>query len=154
VSSTSPHGPSFTQRIEQVVTPLAQLVARLVFGQAFLLVGMTKLNGLDQTTQSFAELGIPLANVQAPLVAGLEFVGGILLIAGLGTRAVALLLGATMVVAVVLAHAGEITEGLTMTKSFADVSPLPFLVAMLWLLAKGAGTFSVDHLLTRRRGQA
>lgn len=149
--STSPPGSSLLQRTEPLITPFAQLITRLVFGQAFLLAGLTKLNSLEQTTQQFTDLGIPLPHLQAPLIAGLEFLGGILLVVGLGTRIVSLLLAATMVVAVATAHTAELLDGLTMTRSFATVPPLPYLVAVAWLLAQGAGTISADHLLSRRR---
>lgn len=140
----------FLARIDQWTTPVAQVVTRLVFGQAFALIGWGKLQNLERVTQSFTDLGIPAPAIQAPMIATIEFVGGILLIAGLGTRLAALLLTGTMVVATATAHAAELGEGFTFAKSFADISPLPFLVAMLWLLAKGAGKLSVDELVFGR----
>ncbi|MBL9077610.1 MAG: DoxX family protein [Planctomycetes bacterium] len=142
---------SLSHRIESLVTPLAQLVTRVVFGQAFLITGLSKLNGLDATTKGFTELGLPFAAVLAPMVAVLEFAGGILLFAGLGTRTVALLLTATMVVATGTAHGADLLESLTLTRSLATVPPLPFLVAAIWLLAKGPGAFSLDHALAHRK---
>jgi len=137
---------SLYRLMDSVGTPLAQLAARIVFGQAFLLTGWGKLHDLEKITAFFESLGIPAANVQAPLVATVEFVGGILLLLGLGTRISALLLSGTMVVAVLTAH----MKDFAIDSSFADIAPLPFLVATLWLMAKGAGKLSVDHLLAVR----
>ena len=144
--SSHPTPDSLAHRVDALFTPVAQLVTRVVFGQAFLLTGLGKLQNLDRIVGSFESLGIPFANVQAPFVATVEFVGGILLVLGLGTRVASLLLCGTMVVAVLTAHLGVFA----FDASFADIAPLPFLVAVLWLLAKGAGALSVDHVLAQR----
>lgn len=141
------HRLSSTYRfLDRLATPIAQIATRIVFGQSFLLHGLGKLKDLEKIQQSFEGLGIPLANVQAPFVALVEFVGGILLLLGLGTRISALFLACTMIVAALTAHASEFV----LDAPFAKVSPVPYLVAMLWLVAKGAGSLSIDHLLARR----
>lgn len=141
---------AFYPLADRFVTPLAQLATRIVFGQAFLLTGLGKLRNLADATAFFESLGIPLAQVQAPFVAAVEFVGGALLLLGLGTRLASALLASTMVVALLTAHRGDFA----LDASLADIAPLPFLVAVLWLLAKGAGRVSVDHVLARRAARA
>lgn len=138
---------SLFRLFDTLAAPLAQLLTRIVFGQAFLLAGYGKLQNLDRTIAFFEGLGIPAANLQAPFVAGVEFVGGILLLLGLGTRISALFLTVTMVVATLTAH----LKDFAWDDSFAKIAPLPFLCAMLWLLAKGAGKLSCDHLLASRK---
>jgi putative oxidoreductase len=140
-------------RLDSLLTPLAQLVTRIVFGQAFFLVGLGKLRDLATTTANFEAIGIPMASVQAPVIATLECVGGLCLLIGFGTRPAALLLMATMIVAAFTAHASQLVDGLIFNVNYGAVAPLPYLVAMLWLAAKGAGKVSVDHLLgTRKKG--
>ncbi|MGE3174276.1 MAG: DoxX family protein [Planctomycetota bacterium] len=141
---------AFGDRAGAWFAPVAAPLARLVFGQAFFLTGRGKFQNLDSVREFFAGLGIPFAHLQAPMIAGIEMVGGLLLIAGLFTRGAAFLLSCTMVVALLTAHPSEVGQGLLFQDSLADVAPLPFLVAMLWLLAYGPGTLSVDRLLAGR----
>lgn len=136
--------------LDRWTTPIAQLVTRIAFGQAFALTGFGKLQNLERTTDFFASLGIPFASVQAPMVATIEFVGGLLLVAGLGTRIAALLLTGSMVVALMTAHGGDLAAAVKLDQGFDAAAPVPYLVATLWLLAKGAGAWSADAWLARR----
>src|SRR5262249_19022935 len=79
------------------------LVMRLGVGCEFLLSGWGKLHRLDEITAYFEKLHIPAASIQAPFIATLEFVGGLLLMLGLGTRIFGFLLGCTMIVAMLTA---------------------------------------------------
>ena len=142
------------ERGSAFLRPVAPLLARLCFGQAFVLAGWGKLNNLEKTTGFFESLGIPLASVQAPMIALLEFVGGILLLLGLGTRTVALLLSGTMVVAILTAHGTELLATLPFRDDVTGVKPVPFLVTLCWLMAHGGGRFSVDGWRQRRAARA
>jgi putative oxidoreductase len=136
-------------RSRSLLVPVAPLLARLVFGQGFLLTGLGKLRNLDDTITFFADLGIPFASLQAPMIGTLELVGGTLLLLGLWTRVAALLLSGTMVVAILTAHAAEIADALLFRGDLSRVLPMPFLVALAWLMANGPGPFSLDAI--RRR---
>ena len=134
----------------QLASPFLLLV-RLYWGWQFLQSGWGKLHGLAHVIQYFTSLGIPMPQVAAPCVATLEFVGGLLLILGLGTRLVGLLLSANMLVAYITAD----REGLLSLFSadatkFYTADPFPFLVAALIVLVFGAGMYSLDHVLERR----
>ncbi len=152
MSSSQGRLQSVYRLLDSVCTPLGQLVARLVFGQAFLITGWGKLHNLDNFVKFFTDLGIPAPHIQAPFVATVEFVGGILLLLGLGTRITSLFLASTMVVALLTAHRADFAPAFTLDKSLADITPLPFLAALLWLMAKGGGSISVDRLLASRSG--
>lgn len=128
------------------------LLVRLYWGWQFLESGWGKLHGLSHVIQYFTSLNIPAPQIAAPCVALLEFLGGLLLILGLGTRLVGLLLTANMLVAYITAD----REGFTSLFSadatkFYTADPFPFLVAALIMLVFGAGVFSLDHVLARRR---
>jgi putative oxidoreductase len=125
------------------------LLARLSIGFIFLQSGWGKLHHLDKVVAFFTSLGIPAANIQAPFVAGVELVGGALVLIGLFTRVASVPLIGTMVVAILTAKRGDIHE-------LGDLLFMPeflFIVLLLWLIVKGAGVVSLDSVLGRRCGQ-
>src|SRR3954449_5895615 len=75
------------------------LAVRLYWGWQFAQTGWGKLHHLDRISVCFAGLGIPWPAFNAHFVSGLECVGGILLIIGLGSRLIGFLLAANMFVA-------------------------------------------------------
>jgi putative oxidoreductase len=124
---------------------LPPMLARLGLGVVFVQTGWGKLHSLEQVTAFFRELGIPAAHLQAPLVAGIEFVGGLLLIAGLATRLSAALLMGTMVVAIVTAQRGNI-HGLG---DLFGLLEFAYVSLFLWIAAAGPGPISLDRLIGR-----
>src|ERR687895_1867309 len=81
-------------------------------------------------------------------VAGvLEFAGGILIVAGLLTRPVAFILAGEMAFAYFMSHA---PRGLWPIENRGEASVL-FCFLFLFFAAHGAGRYSIDGLLGRRR---
>lgn len=75
-------------------------VLRLFVGGVFIVYGALKLfAGLSGFTIFLIQVGVPSARIMAPVVASIEFLGGVALILGLGTRTAAILLSAVMIVA-------------------------------------------------------
>ena len=130
------------------IQPAAQstvlLLIRVSMGWGFFLTGKGKLINLERTTRFFDSLELPLPKFQAILAGSTEMAGGLLLLAGLGTRFISVPLAFTMVVAYLTAHRDEAFASLS---DFTDQAPFPFLMAALVTLAFGAGKFSVDRLL-------
>jgi len=124
----------------------APLFARLVIGWVFLWAGYGKLGNLEQVIGYFDSLGIPLASVQAPFIAVLELVGGVALILGFGTRIFSFLLASTMTVALMTAHAEEISVFSDMFKIYEFV----YILVFLFLITKGGGKVSVDKILKQK----
>src|SRR4051812_37399468 len=83
----------------------ALLLVRISVGVVFAMTGWGKLHHLEDIIEFFRSLGIPYPELQAPLVAGLELVGGSLLVVGFCSRLVSVPLIGTMVVAMVTAKA-------------------------------------------------
>ena len=81
------------------------LVIRVIIGAVFVVHGYDKLGDMAGTVGFFGKLGF--APFLAYIVALVEFVGGISLIVGYGSKIAALLLAVTMLVAVVSVHAGN-----------------------------------------------
>ena len=75
-------------------------VLRLFVGAVFITHGSLKLfGGLKGFAGFLQQAGVPAPEIMAPLVAAVEFLGGIALILGLGTRTAAILLTIVMIVA-------------------------------------------------------
>ena len=125
---------------------IGPLLVRLLVGVAFVLTGWGKLHNLDGTTSFFAELHIPLPHLNAVFASTVEFVGGLLLILGLGTRITALFLIGVMTVALFTAVLPKADSVLDL---FSTIE-LTYLVIFVWLGLGGAGKASFDHLLFRR----
>lgn len=123
------------------------LVVRLAVGLAFALNGWGKLHNLDGITEFFASLGIPAPGIQAAMVSTIEFVGGLLLIVGLGTRVAAALLVGVMTVATLTAQLPQ-AEHLW---DLAGTIEVTYLVVFVWLVVAGGGRASIDHLVARGR---
>ena len=125
---------------------LAPLFARISVGWVFMWSGWGKLQNLPQVTENFAGWGIPWPQVLAPFVSGVEFFGGLLLLAGLLTRISAGALAITMIVAIRSAKWADV-DSLDTLLGFDEFE---YLALFLWLAIAGAGMFSLDHLLERR----
>jgi putative oxidoreductase len=127
------------------------LLTRLVVGFAFYDSGSGKLNNIDNTVNFFASLGIPFPELNAAFVARLEYYGGMLLLAGVLTRIIALLLSSTMIVALLTADRETFVGAFMRTSEvgLSDVAPFVLGVFLSWLVIRGAGAISVDALLKR-----
>ena len=129
------------------VSWVGPLALRLSLGAVFLGTGWGKLHNLPQFTGYLTELGIPFAAAQAPVLAGIELVGGSLVLLGLFTRLAVLPLMGIMTVAILTAKRPEI-DGIRSLLAFEEFT---YLAGFLWLLVAGAGKASLDALLFGRK---
>ena len=122
-------------------------ILRVVVGIIFVAHGAQKIFvfGFDGVAGSFAQMGIPMANILGPFVALVEFFGGLALIGGLFTRLAAFALAVDMLVAIFQVHlAGGFfaPKGIELALSLGG--------AALMLAVTGAGALSIDALFTRK----
>jgi putative oxidoreductase len=127
------------------------LAIRLYWGWQFAQSGWGKLHSLPKVTEFFSSLNIPFPGVNAHFVAGLEFVGGVLLILGLGSRLISLLLVCNMLVAYWTADYQALFSVFSDPGKFYVADPFTFLFASLLILIFGAGFFSLDTLIFGKR---
>ncbi len=117
-------------------------ILRVVTGIVFAAHGYQKLftYGIAGVQSGFTQMGVPLPTITAPLVSGLELVGGLALIVGLLTRLVALGLAIDMFGAIAFVH---FAAGFFMPKGYEFV--LVLFAASLTLAVAGAGSLSIDE---------
>jgi putative oxidoreductase len=142
-----------------LTAPPATLLIRLMAGGVFLWEGTLKFVYANQGIGRFTKLAMPFPAFTATFVGGLEIVGGILLLLGLGTRLIAVPFVIEMLVAMLS----------TKPALFLGTSPLPLppappqigiwavlhevrseyaqLMSCLFLLVAGPGRWSLDAWL-------
>src|SRR5262249_25141011 len=142
-------------------TDAALFVLRVACGLIFIPHGVAKVfgsGGVAKFASSLPSYGIP--TFLGYVAAYSEFVGGILLIAGLLTRLDALLLAGTMFVAAFVVALPDAVRDPDAggNKIFAAIRgmelPLSVLAAMIALVLLGGGRWSVDALIWRKKEAA
>ena len=131
-------------------TDLGLAVLRVITGTIFVAHGAQKLfvYGFDGVAGGFANMGIPFPTIVGPMVGLLEFFGGLALITGLLTRLAGTGLAINMLGALLLVH---LPAGFFMPNGYEFVMMLA--AAAFTLTLTGAGRYSIDALIGRRREQ-
>ena len=135
-----------TPTARQLDTGLA--ILRIAVGLVFIAHGGQKLFqfGFAGVTGAFGQMGIPLPGITGPLVAIVEFLGGILLVVGLFTRIAAFLLAVNMLGAMLFVH---LSAGYFLPAGVEFA--LTLFLANIAILVMGPGALSLDHSIYRRR---
>lgn len=134
-----------TRRIDAALTLL-----RVIAGTVFIAHGAQKLFvfGIAGVSGAFGQMGVPFPGIIGPSIALLEFFGGIALVIGVLTRLASLGLAANMVGAILLVH---------LKAGFFNPAGIEFPLALLGtslaLVLAGAGEFSLDAVIGKRRAQ-
>jgi putative oxidoreductase len=117
---------------------LSLLVARILLGALFVMAGLGKLGSVEGFAGYMASGGVP-AFLAWPVIL-FEILGGLALIAGIQTRAVALALGAFCIVSGVLYHFDP-ADQMQMTSFLKNVA---LAGGYLALAVAGSGRFALD----------
>jgi putative oxidoreductase len=138
-------------RVGNSFQSLFLLFVRVYWGWQFFQTGWGKLSHLAKVTSFFTSLGLPFPHGTAIFISLLEFIGGILLILGLGSRLIALLLFIDMMVAYIAADRAALLSFASDPSKFYGGAEYAFLFAAAIVFLFGPGLFAVDTLLKRRK---
>jgi putative oxidoreductase len=130
------------------------LLVRLYWGWQFIETGWGKIHNIPKVTEFFTSLGIPFPALNAHFIAGLEFAGGILLVLGLASRAIALPLTINMLTAYITADREALFAVITDPDRFYAAAPYTFLVASLIVLLFGPGKLALDAWIATKCASA
>ncbi|QDW31207.1 DoxX family protein [Arthrobacter sp. KBS0702] len=135
---------------QPTLTTAARTILRVVTGFLFAAHGWQKFNEftIPGTQAAFVQMGVPAANLVAPVIATLELVGGVALILGVLTRVFAVLLALDMLGALFLVHA---PAGIFAAAGGYELVLL-LAAAALAVALVGAGRVSVDKAVFGRSG--
>ena len=128
------------------------LLGRVMLAAIFILAGYGKLMGYNDVAKYAATTGYMAANgvpgAVLPLVIAAELGGGLLILLGFQTRIIALVLAAFTLVAAAMFHYRP-ADQMQMTNFMKNIA---IAGGFLLLAAHGAGVYSVDAMMARRRG--
>ncbi len=134
---------------ERLQSPVL-LAIRLYWGWNFFLTGRGKLMNPGKVTEFFQSLHIPFPAFNVYLAGGTECFGGLLLLAGLGSRLVSLPLIFVTVIAYLTAEIDTVKGVFTNPDKFVSADPFLFMLASILVLAFGPGALSLDWLIEKR----
>jgi putative oxidoreductase len=128
------------------------LIGRILLGWLFLTTAWGKLfGGIDGFAGYLRALKVPAPEFWAWIGAVVEFVVGVTLILGLGTRYAALLCVLFLIVATALAHRyWEYPPAQMGAQKTNFLKNLAILGGALFLFVSGGGRFSIDRVLAKR----
>lgn len=134
----------------RISSSITLLVSRIALGIILMGHGWQKFSewGIAGTTDSFDAMGVPAASLAAVVAAVIEFVGGILIIAGLFTRWVSGLVVLQMIGAGVFAN--HFSSGLFIDGGGWELVGA-IAAAALAFVAVGAGQISLDRIFFGKR---
>ncbi|WP_299090653.1 DoxX family protein [uncultured Metabacillus sp.] len=121
---------------------IGSLILRVYLGLAFFIHGFAKYQGgVENTAGWFESMGIP--GFMAYMVTAIEIVGGLLLIAGLGTRYITPLFFIIMIVVILKVKLSEGFSAYELDITYAAIA--------LFLFLNSKSSFSLDAKLTNKK---
>lgn len=119
--------------------PLSAPVGRLFLATIFFMSGLTKITSYEGTQGYMDAMGVP--SILLPLVIALEVIGGLAIIFGWKTKAVALTLAGFSIASALLFHA-DFSDQMQMGMFMKNVA---IAGGFLMLVAQGPGAYALDN---------
>ena len=123
---------------------LPLLLTRFSIGSIFIISGWGKLHNIPKVAAFFTDLGLPMAEFNAQLVAVTEFGCGTLILLGLLTRLASIPLTITMIVAILTAKISDINN----IFDLVAMDEFLYIVFFAFLIVNGAGRLSIDAAIS------
>jgi putative oxidoreductase len=142
---------NFFRNLLATGAPAAVILVRLIVGGVFLSEGIQKfLFPDDQGVGRFIKIGIPAPEVMAPFVGVCEIVCGALFLVGLFTRFAAITMITNMLVAISTTKIPILLKSGFWSMAHEARTDYAMLLASIFLLWVGAGSWSLDASITRK----
>ncbi|MGH8616500.1 MAG: DoxX family protein [Burkholderiales bacterium] len=136
--------------LENLLTRFGPLAARVLLAQVFIVSGIGKLFNFTKMAAFLFNKGLPASEALLILVIVLELGGGLMLVAGLRVRWVAAAFIGFTLLASVLFHPFWAVEADKVTAELNNfMKNLALMGGMLYVMAFGAGPFSLDAMLAK-----
>jgi putative oxidoreductase len=126
----------------------ATLIGRVLLSLLFIIGGWGKMLGPAATQAMFAKQGLPMVEAAWVLAVAVELGGGLAILFGLFIRPVALVCAIWCVATALIAHT-NLAERAQEIQFFKNMG---LTGGFLYVAAFGAGAWSLDAWLSRRRG--
>jgi putative oxidoreductase len=127
------------------------VLGRFLLALIFVQGGIHKLGVIGATATEMAGHGIPLSNILVWGAVAMELGGGLMLMTGLFTRWAALALCLYTLTLALIFHAyWAVPEAAARTQHAAFFNHIAMMGGMLYVVAFGAGPYSLDALVWRR----
>jgi|SRR5450432_2893155 len=140
---------------DRPMAPVATILIRILVGWVFVSEGVQKFLFPDALGMGrFAKIGIPNPALAAPLVGGVEIVCGLLLLLGLWTRLATIPVLISMSVAILTTKVPMLSAQGFWPLAHEARTDFSMVLGLLFLLLVGAGPWSLDAVVARRRGGA
>lgn len=125
------------------------LALRVYWGYGFYMAGVSKFSKVASLASYFSSINIPFPEFSVYLVAIIETVCGIMLVAGLASRLATVPLIFTMLGALFFAHTGGTMQIFSDQAVFLAQPPVTYLLVSLVIFAFGPGSISADYAIEK-----
>ncbi len=128
--------------------PFLQLAGRILMSAIFIWAGWGKLLGFAATAGYLEKIGLPMPPAAAAFAVFMELGVGLALFVGLFTRLSGAALAAWCIITALIAH----TNFADRNMEIHFMKNVAMCGGLLYVVAFGAGAYSLDALLARRSG--
>jgi putative oxidoreductase len=143
---------SYADSLAARTSDIVLIVGRLAMGIIFFQSGLAKLTALGAFSGSLGNRGVPFPDFWGPVGAISEFIGGTMIILGLGTRYAAGLIVIFVIIATAISHRyWEFAEPARRLQQGQFYKNLAIIGGALFLFICAAGRYSLDAVLLTRR---
>ncbi|MEH6542601.1 MAG: DoxX family protein [Porticoccaceae bacterium] len=128
------------------INSFAPLLGRILIAALFIPAGISKITGFAGTSGYMASKGLPMADVLLVLTIIIELGGGIMLLAGVRAKEVALIIFLFLIPVTAVFHGyWGIEDAAAQSKEqIAFMKNIAIMGGLLFIAAFGAGKFAVD----------